>query len=128
MNFNGSKKDENRYSWVAWRHPAFVVFRILPPGISKASLKTWNSLGGKAGICYAGCPCFLNTFSCISEKLMPRAKADFTKTNSFKAFSSFWQEIPLIQPQYSADCQLLHAKQSWISQFYTNKRLPPVIF
>ena len=50
-------------------------------------------------------------FSCISEKLMPRAKADFTKNNSFKAFSGFWQGNPLIQPQYTTDSQIFRAKQ-----------------
>ena len=36
---------------------------------------------------------------------MPRAKADFTKNNGFKAFSGFWQGNTLIQPQCSADSQ-----------------------
>ena len=57
-------------------------------------------------------PVFWITFSGISYKLMPRAKADFTKNNSFKAFSGFWQGNTLIQPQCSADSQLFHAKQS----------------
>ena len=43
---------------------------------------------------------------------MPPAKADFTKTNGFKAFSGFWQGNPLIQPQYSADSRLFRAKQT----------------
>ena len=47
---------------------------------------------------------------------MPPAKADFTKTNGFKAFSGFWQGNPLIQPQYSADSRLFRAKQGG----YTN--------
>jgi len=42
---------------------------------------------------------------------MPRAKADFTKNNGFKAFSGFWQGNPLIQPQYTADSQIFRAKQ-----------------
>lgn len=112
MNFNGSKKDENRYSWVAWRHPAFVVFRILPPGISKASLKTWNSLGGKAGICYAGCPCFWITFSGFPEKLIPADSADTAETHGFKAFPGFWQEKPLIQSGSIIEYHLFTEKQS----------------
>ena len=56
-------------------------------------------------------PVFWILFSCISKKLMPRAKADFTKTNGFKAFSGFWQGNPLIQPQYSADSRIFRAKQ-----------------
>ena len=42
---------------------------------------------------------------------MPRAKADFTKTIDIKAFSGFWPENPLIQPQYSADSRIFRAKQ-----------------
>ena len=96
---------------MARRHQVFPVFHILSPDASKTTAENEKTAGCKSPDCYAGCPCFLNTFSCISEKLMPRAKADFTKTNSFKAFSSFWQEIPLIQPQYSSDSRLFRAKQ-----------------
>ena len=42
---------------------------------------------------------------------MPRAKADFTKNNGFKAFYGFRQGNTLIQPQYTEDSRLFRAKQ-----------------
>ena len=87
------------------------MFHILSPDASKTTAENEKTAGCKSPDCYAGCPCFLNTFSCISEKLMPRAKADFTKNNGFKAFYGFRQGNTLIQPQYTEDSRLFRAKQ-----------------
>ena len=107
MNFKGSNVSYVGGSAV----PSFSSVPYSPPKASKTTAENEKTAGCKSPDCYAGCPCFLNTFSCISEKLMPPAKADFTKTNGFKAFSGFWQENTLIQPQYSADSRLFRAKQ-----------------
>ena len=77
----------------------------------KLPLKMRKLQGAKVRIVMLDALVFWILFSCISEKLMPRAKADFTKNNGFKAFSGFWQGNPLIQPQYSADSRLFRAKQ-----------------
>ena len=59
---------------------------------------------------------------------MPRAKADFTKNNGFKAFSGFWQGNPLIQPQYSADSRLFRAKQGgYPNPMPTSGSCPPFL-
>lgn len=106
MDFNGSKKDKNRYSWVAWRHPAFLMCRILPPCTSKTLLKMRKLPGDKARICYAGGPCFLNNFFLPSRKTYAARQADFAQTNSYKAFPGIRQGNLLIQSQYPADFRI----------------------
>ena len=64
------------------------------PSTSKLLLKMRKLLGGKAQICYAGGPCFLNNFH--SRKTYAARQADFAQTNGFKAFSGIRQKNPLI--------------------------------
>lgn len=71
------------------------------PSTSKLLLKMRKLLGGKAQICYAGGPCFLNNFH--SRKTYAARQADFAQTNGFKAFSGIRQKNPLIQSQYPAN-------------------------
>ena len=85
--------------------------RILPPGVSKILLKIRKLPGGKARICYAGNPSFLNNFF-IPEKLMPPDKANLAQTNGFKAFPGFWQGKPLIQSGSISEYHLFTEKQS----------------
>ena len=81
------------------------------PSASKPPLKTKNCWVKKPKFVMLDAPIFWILFSCISEKLMPRAKADFTKNNGFKAFYGFRQGNTLIQPQYTEDSRLFRAKQ-----------------
>ncbi len=85
--------------------------RILPPGVSKILLKIRKLPGGKARICYAGNPSFLNNFF-IPEKLMPPDKANLAQTNGFKAFPGIRLGNPLIQSQSPADFRVFPIKQS----------------
>lgn len=113
---------------MAWRHPGFPIFRILPPVLLNHRWEWKNCWVKKPKFVMLDAPVFWILFSCISEKLMPQAKADFTKTNGFKAFSGFWQGNPLIQPQYSADSRIFRAKQGrYPNPMPTSGSCPPFL-
>ena len=80
------------------------------PSASKPPLKMKNCRVKKPKFVMLDTPVF-EYFFLHFRKLMPRAKADFTKTIDFKAFSGFWPENPSIQPQYTEDSRLFRAKQ-----------------
>ncbi|RHB54701.1 hypothetical protein DW877_21905, partial [[Clostridium] symbiosum] len=65
--------------------------------IRRARLHIFILLGGKAQICYAGGPCFLNNFF---RKTYAARQVDFAQTNGFKVFLDISQGNPLIQSQY----------------------------
>ena len=103
----------NQYSQGGWLGGTkfFQCSIFCHPMPLKLPLKMRKLQGAKVRIVMLDAPVFWILFSCISEKLMPRAKADFTKNNGFKAFYGFRQGNTLIQPQYTEDSRLFRAKQ-----------------
>lgn len=57
------------FFWAAWWHPAFFISGILPPTVNNSPIKGELLRVTEPQNCYAGYPCFLNTFLRILQKL-----------------------------------------------------------
>jgi len=64
-----SSQGRKIFFWVAWWHPAFFISGILPPTVNNSPMKGGLFRVTEPQNCYAGYPCFLNTFLRILQKL-----------------------------------------------------------
>lgn len=64
-----SSQGRKIFFWVAWWHPAFFISGILPLTVNNSPMKGGLFRVTEPQNCYAGYPCFLNTFLRILQKL-----------------------------------------------------------
>lgn len=98
-------KDRKITCWVAWRHPAFFISGIPPPTVNNSPIKGELFRVTEPQNCYAGYPCFLNTFLRVLQKTLCWFPALLQpKSTILSHFQAFFRETTRYKPMQAESC------------------------